>query len=123
MIVYPFDLQTIKAEISSLKPGESILFFPERGHVITIVQTANKEGLYVFDTNLINVEQLNSMVPKIRQLYEDLTPELITQGDNTYLSGQEAADLLEMYFRPSSRHDNSGAAIIRYKGWVPLTHQ
>ncbi|CNH51230.1 hypothetical protein [Yersinia kristensenii] len=117
--VYPFDLTAIKAEISQLQPGESILFFPERTHVITIVQTANKEGLYVFDTNLRRVDWLESIDPRIRKVYEDLTPELITQGDKKYLSGQAAADLLEMYFRPSSRRDNSGAAIIHYKG---LTH-
>ncbi|EPZ8126128.1 hypothetical protein ACXV6R_004026 [Yersinia enterocolitica] len=121
--IHPFDLKTIKAEISSLRLGESIMFFPEKTHVITIVQTANKEGLYVFDTNLISAERLKSMVPRIRKLYEDLAPELIIQGDKNYLSGQAAADLLEMYFRPASRHDNAGAAIIRYKGWVPQTHQ
>ncbi len=121
--VYPFDLHAIKAEVSLLQPGESILFFPERGHVITIVQTANKEGLYVFDTNLINVEQLNSMGPRVNRLYQDLTPELIIQGDKKYLSGQDAAALLDMYFRPSSRFDHSGAAIIRYKGWSRQTHQ
>lgn len=114
--VYPFDLNVIKAEISQLQPGESILFLPERTHVITIVQTANKEGLYVFDTNLRNAEWLESIDPWIRTAYESLTPELITQGNKKYLSGQEAADLLEMYFRPSSRRFDTGAAIIRYKG-------
>lgn len=121
--VYPFDLNVIKAEISQLQPGESILFLPERTHVITIVQTANKEGLYVFDTNLRSAEWLESIDPRIRKAYEDMTPELITQGDKKYLSGQEAADLLEMYFRPSSRRSNTGAAIIRYKGLTPQTHQ
>lgn len=121
--VYPFDLNVIKAEISQLQPGESILFLPERTHVITIVQTANKEGLYVFDTNLRSAEWLESIDPRIRKAYEDMTPELITQGDKKYLSGQEAADLLEMYFRPSSRRSNTGAAIIRYKGLTPQIKQ
>ncbi|EPM2820621.1 hypothetical protein AB9H26_10255 [Yersinia enterocolitica] len=120
--VYPFDFNVIKAEISQLQPGESILFFPERTHVITIVQTANKEGLYVFDTNLRSVEWLESIDPRIRKAYENMAPELATQGDKKYLSGPEAADLLEMYFRPSSRRFNSGAAIIRYKGLTSQTH-
>lgn len=121
--VYPFDFNAIKAEIGQLQPGESIMFFPERSHVITIVQTANKEGLYVFDTNLRNVDWLESIDPKIRKAYENMTPELIIQGDKKYLYGQEAAALLEMYFRPSSRRSNTGAAIIHYKGLTPLAHQ
>ncbi|HEN3297583.1 TPA: hypothetical protein ACPZRO_002537 [Yersinia enterocolitica] len=120
--VYPFDFNVIKAEISQLQPGESILFFPERTHVITIVQTANKEGLYVFDTNLRSVEWLESIDPRIRKAYENMAPELATQGDKKYLSGPEAADLLEMYFRPSSRRFNTGAAIISYKGLISQTH-
>ncbi|UXD26870.1 hypothetical protein FORC065_4153 [Yersinia enterocolitica] len=120
--VYPFDFNVIKAEISQLQPGESILFFPERTHVITIVQTANKEGLYVFDTNLRSAEWLESIDPRIRKAYENMAPELATQGDKKYLSGPEAADLLEMYFRPSSRRFNTGAAIIRYKGLTSQTH-
>jgi hypothetical protein len=67
--VYPFDLHAIKAEISQLQFCESILFFPERGHVISIVQTANKKGLYVFDTKIINIEQLQSMNPGIEKLW------------------------------------------------------
>ncbi|HDL6962599.1 TPA: hypothetical protein PXM28_001859 [Yersinia enterocolitica] len=121
--IYPYDLNAMKAEISQLQLGESVLFFPERGHVITIAQTANKEGLYVFDTNLINIERLDLMNPRIISLYKDLTPELITQGDKNYLYGQEAADLLEMYFRPSSKFDHSGAAILRYKGRTFPVHQ
>ncbi|HHL2502132.1 TPA: hypothetical protein ACQ301_004253 [Yersinia enterocolitica] len=121
--IYPYDLNAMKAEISQLQLGESVLFFPERGHVISIAQTANKEGLYVFDTNLINIERLDLMNPRIISLYKDLTPELITQGDKNYLYGQEAADLLEMYFRPSSKLDHSGAAILRYKGRTFPVHQ
>ncbi|HED4490398.1 TPA: hypothetical protein R4367_004113 [Yersinia enterocolitica] len=121
--IYPYDLNAMKAEISQLQLGESVLFFPERGHVITIAQTANKEGLYVFDTNLINIERLDLMNPRIISLYKDLTPELITQGDKNCLYGQEAADLLEMYFRPSSKLDHSGAAILHYKGRTFPVHQ
>lgn len=121
--VYPYDLNAMKAEISQLQLGESILFFPERGHVITIAQTANKEGLYVFDTNLINIERLDLMNPRIISLYKDMTPELITQVEKNYLYGQDAASLLEMYFRPSSKRDNSGAVILRYKGRTFPVHQ
>lgn len=116
--IYPYDINAIKMEISQLQPGESIIFFPERSHLITIVQTANKEGLYVFDTNLINAEKLESIRSIPREIYERLLPELITQGDKKYLSGPGAADLLEMYFRPSSLRDSTAAAIIHYKGRV-----
>ncbi|OVZ78114.1 hypothetical protein [Yersinia intermedia] len=121
--VYPLDLNAIKMEISSLKPGESMIFFPERAHVITIVQTANKEGLYVFDTNLMNVERLKLMDPRVRKFYKDLVPELIIQEDKKYLSGHDAAMLLDMYFRSSSERNNTGAAIIRYKGRTAQAHQ
>ncbi|CNI82743.1 Uncharacterised protein [Yersinia frederiksenii] len=116
--IYPYDFNAVRLEIGRLQLGESIMFFPERSHVITIVQTANKEGLYVFDTNLINLERLDLMSPSSRRIYEKNLPELITRRGKKYLSGQEAADLLEMYFRPSSRYDNSAAAIIHYKGRV-----
>lgn len=121
--VYPLDLNAIKMEISSLKPGESMIFFPERAHVITIVQTANKEGLFVFDTNLMNVERLKLMDPRVRKFYKDLVPELIIQEDKKYLSGHDAAMLLDMYFRSSSERNNTGAAIIRYKGRTAQAHQ